>query len=115
MTSFLLYYGVFTVVSLYALWVGFIAIMHLKKVNEAKLLKGITYSLAVPLLLFGLVLDTVVNWTIMSVILLEFPREFLVTQRLKRYYKDRTWRGKFARWFSRTLLDLFDPSGNHID
>jgi len=65
------------------------------------------------LFIIGYILDIAVNWFVMSVMLLELPKEFTVTKRLKRHKQKGGWRGKVAEWFE-PLLDPFDPSGNHI-
>lgn len=48
----------------------------------------------------------------------EWPREWLVTQRLKRYLKTMphdSLQYKRAFWICHSSLDLFDPRGNHCD
>jgi hypothetical protein len=50
---------------------------------------------------------------LLSVILLELPRETTVTARLKRHNQGTGWRKTVAGWFE-PILDPFDPSGKHI-
>ena len=103
--------------SVWLLWTFYVAIMHLLKVHQAGNLKGLTRVFGYPVLLVGVILDTVVNWFVASIMFLEIPKEFLVTTRLQRHWKNdpKSWRGKLARSISNLLLDQFDPSGDHID
>jgi hypothetical protein len=52
--------------------------------------------------------------TIASLVFLELPREWLVTDRLQRHmHKSIGWRFWLAKYICDHLLDVFDPSGNH--
>ncbi len=67
-----------------------------------------------PVLIVGAVLDFLINFVICSVIFLEVPREFLVTQRLTRHIKkSNNYKQKIAKWICSNLLDSFDVTGNH--
>lgn len=99
----------------YVLWVFYLAVMNLKRVKDTGYqFKKHVLILAYPVLFLGLILDIVINLVFMTIIFLEFPRELLVTSRLKRHNNLGGWRGKIARNFFEPLLDPFDPSGNHI-
>lgn len=54
---------------------------------------------------------------IMSFVFFELPRydkkEFLLSPRLKRWNKTKTWRGKIAGWLCEHFLNQFDRSGDH--
>lgn len=100
--------------ALYLLWPFYLAVMNLKRARDEGKLTKVAYVLGAPILYVGWALDIAVNWFVMSVILLEFPRETTVTARLKRHKYDDGFRGKIARWFALHLLDTFDPSGKHI-
>jgi len=98
----------------YLLWVLFLAMMNLKRVNNAGLLTKPVVILGIPLLIVGHIVDAVINWTAMTLILFELPQELTVTARLRRHNKKSSgWRKKVAQWFE-PLLDPFDPSGDHI-
>lgn len=114
-TSLLIYFAV-SLGSLYLLWIFYLAVMNLKRVRDEGKLHGIAYALGLPILYVGLLLDVFVNWVLMTVVFLEFPKETLVTSRLKRHWKTapNSWRGKFARKFSNIMLDEFDD-GDHLD
>jgi hypothetical protein len=98
----------------YALWIFYLAVMTLKRARVAGQLSPLAFALGVPVLKVGLVLDVLVNVLVMTVVLVEPPREWLVTTRLKRHNRvGRGWRYKFANWCEQ-FLDPFDPSGDHI-
>lgn len=98
----------------YALWVFFLAVMHLQERRDAGTLGPVAYKLGVPVLIVGYALDFAVNVVVMTVVLLEPPHETTVTARLRRHRDNATWRGSLARWVGTQLLDPFDPSGRHI-
>jgi len=109
-----LIYIAFSACITYMLWVLYLAVMNLKRVKDIGLLTGKAIVLGTPILIIGLVFDALVNWLVMTVVLLEFPQEPTVTARLKRHNKTSTgWRKAVAVWFE-PLLDPFDPSGDHI-
>jgi hypothetical protein len=107
-------YPLYALAILYLLWIHYVFVMALKRARDAETLTRVAYWLGMPMLVIGLILDALVNIVVMTVILLEFPREWLVTGRLKRHAPDATWRGAVARWFALHLLDSFDPSGRHV-
>lgn len=101
-------------VAVWQLWVHFLAIMHLQERRDAGTLGPIAYRIGAVTLIYGYALDFAVNVVVMSVVLLELPRETTVTARLKRHKSDAGWRGQVARWVAAHLLDAFDPDGKHI-
>ena len=99
---------------IYALWVFYLAVMNLSRAKRDGTLKRTAYVLGVPVLIAGLVIDFLVNVFVMTVVLLEIPREITVTARLTRDNMSSTgYRKSVAAWFV-PLLDPFDPSGDHI-
>lgn len=110
----ILYLVGFLLFSVYALWTLYLAVMNLKRVKDTGGLTTVTKVLGYPLLFLGLFFDLIVNVFVVSFILLEFPKEFTVTSRLKRHNTEgKGWRKTVAKWFE-PILDPFDPSGNHI-
>jgi hypothetical protein len=100
--------------SSYALWIFYLAVMNLKRAKDAGLLTKTAMALGYPVLIVGYVLDFWVNITVMTFLLMEFPRETTVTARLKRHNNQSSgWRKSVALW-AEPLLDPYDPSGNHI-
>lgn len=99
---------------LYALWVFFLAVMSLKRAKDAGLLTTTAKCFGYPVLFAGLLLDFLANTFVLTVLLLELPREGTVTSRLKRHNAASTgWRKAVAAW-AEPLLDPYDPSGDHI-
>jgi hypothetical protein len=98
----------------YALYVWYAAVMNIKRVRDMGKLTWMGYVLGYPTLFIGLFLDLLVNWFVMTIILLEIPREFTVTSRLKRHHKEsKGWRLAVVKFFE-PVLDPLDPSGDHI-
>lgn len=99
---------------LYALWVFFLAVMSLKRAKDAGLLTTTAKVFGYPVLFTGLLLDFLANIFVLTLLLLELPREGTVTSRLKRHNARGTgWRKAVASW-AEPLLDPYDPSGDHI-
>jgi len=100
--------------ALYALWVFFLACMNLKRAKEAGQLTRRALVLGTPVLWIGYLLDAFVNATLMTIVMVELPREWLVTDRLARHHRTSTgWRLHVVKWFE-PLLDPYDPSGDHV-
>jgi hypothetical protein len=100
--------------SIYALWIFYLAVMSLKRARDAGEMSITAYRLGLPVLYLGLLIDFLVNVIILSIIMLELPKEWLVTSRLSRHLSAGTgWRAHVAAWFCTNLLDTFDPSGCH--
>jgi hypothetical protein len=98
----------------YLLYVFYSAVMNIKRVRDMGKLTTFGKVLGYPTLAIGLVLDLVVNTFVMTLILLELPRELTVTSRLKRHNKESTgWRLAVVKFFE-PVLDPLDPSGDHI-
>lgn len=103
--------------SIYVLWVFYLAVMNLKRAQDAGTISRVALFFGYPLLFAGVLLDWVVNVVVFTILFLEFPASpyELVTGRLKRHaYSAHGWRTSFAAWFSKSLLDAFDPSGKHV-
>ncbi len=100
--------------SIWLLWVFYLAVMHLKAVNDKTPLTGFVKWAAYTVLYPGLLIDFVVNMLPITLLFLELPKELLVTSRLSRHIHDEDgWRKKLAIWFCSKLLNPFDPSGCH--
>jgi hypothetical protein len=110
----LLVYLLVSAVSTYALWGFYLAVMNLKRAKNSGLLTRRAEILALPMLVIAYVLDCLVNWFVMTLVLLELPKEPTVTERLKRHNNGSdSWRTSVAVWIE-PLLDPFDPTGDHI-
>lgn len=119
------WYLLYAVVSLYLLWVFYLAVMSLARVKKASGLNTDSEQLGTLLLLIGYLLDFNANIGVMTVLLLEWPRETTVTSRLRRHNHpvDESlpllprllahWRLGVVRKFE-PILDPYDPGGDHI-
>lgn len=106
---------IFTVIlALYCLWVLYLAVMNLKRVRDLGKLSNTAKVLGTPILVLGYLIDFLLNAVLMSILLLELPRELTISERLKRHNtSSHGWKKSVSTWFE-PLLDPFDPSGNHI-
>ena len=101
--------------SFYVLWILYLAVMNLQRARDNGTITRAAYRLGLPLLYAGLLADFLVNVIPVSVLFLELPQEFLVTQRLTRHANSQSgFRKRLAVWFAQNLLDTFDPSGQHV-
>ena len=107
-------YVLASLVLTYALYVVYGSVMNIKRVRDAGKLTTMGKVLGYPTLIIGLFLDLLVNVFVMTFIMLELPREFTVTRRLKRHHAESNgWRLAVVKFFE-PVLDPLDPSGDHI-
>ncbi len=94
----------FTITLMFVTWTFFLAVMHLRIIRDTI---GFTRWNIVPayaVLVLGLVLDFTLM-LVMSVWLLDLPRELLLTGKLKRLIKtDMGWRGDVSEWICQNFL-----------
>ena len=105
----------FGLLFLWALWGVYVLVMGLYRAHLSKRLGKVALVLSLPFVVLGFAMDFVANVFLASVIFLEPPREWLVTDRLQRHMTAAAWRGRLARWICSQLLDVFDPTGAHCD
>jgi hypothetical protein len=112
----LLAYAVTAIVLLWALWLFYLATMSLWTVELAGKQTRFAANCAKPIMWIGAVLGFLVNTFVMTVVLLELPREMAVSPRLARHLHKPSpdYRTRFAQWFAANLLDAYDPRGVHI-
>lgn len=102
--------------ALYLLWLFYLAVMALKRAKIAGRLSRPALLLALPVLAVALAIDVMVNAVLVTLVMLERPREWTVSDRLTRHvHAGHGWRQAAARWVCVHLLDAFDPSGSHCD
>jgi hypothetical protein len=107
-------YLLFSAAALYGLYVFYCAVMNIKRVREMGKLTRVGMALGLPTLAIAATLDALCNIFVMSVLLAELPREWLVTTRLQRHHKESTgWRLAVVKFFE-PVLDPLDPDGDHI-
>lgn len=90
-------------------WLFYLAAMNLIKIREQ--LTGLAKVNGYILVTIGIVLDVAVNFILGTIIFVEIPREWLLTDRLQRHKrKPKTnWRYKIANYVCTNLLNPFDP------
>lgn len=110
--------SLYTIAAIYVLWIYYLAVMNLKRADDAGTIHPIArflgYAFVLPPAVF---LDWFLNMTLCTVLFADLPanKVELVTGRLKRYAVNPfTRRGKAAIWFTTSMLDVFDPSGKHL-
>lgn len=108
--------GLWTALAIYGFslgcWVLYVAAMNFKRVYDAgqagrfaRFNGRIVWFIAQPI-------DLLLN-ILWSILLLDFPRELLLSPKLKRLKKEGGWRGRIATFVCRELLNPFDPDGKH--
>lgn len=101
---------------LWGFWGLYVLVMGLYRAKLKGTLTREAYIMGWPYYAIGLIVDIVANLTVFSVLMLELPRELLVTSRLKRHRESGTgWRHDFALFICENLLDPLDPTGEHCD
>ena len=100
---------------LWAFYIFYLACMSLVRGYKAGTLTLASKILGYPIIAVGLVIDVFMNAIVFTLLFLERPREWLVTDRLKRHIKQHTIRAKIAGFICHQLLSPFDPSGDHCD
>lgn len=103
----------FTLLSPWVLYLFYAAVMNLKRARDEGKMTPAMKVFGLPMLYVGLLLDVFVNLIPVSLLLLELPKEWLVTSRFSRHIKKTGWRSRVAKWFCTNLLDSLDPSGCH--
>lgn len=110
--SIFMWYVVVGFAAFYLLWVFFLAVMSLKKAYESDTLSKPLIVLGFPILLVGFTIDFLVNVFFMTIVLVELPKEFTVSERLKRHRNESSgYRLTVAEAFV-PILNTFDP--DHI-
>ncbi len=76
--------------------------------------KRLIEILCAPIVIVAVLMDAFYNLTWATLFFLDLPQEWMLTARLKRYTAGPDdWRHKVAVWFCSTVLNPFDPSGQH--
>lgn len=102
------------VLSLYPLWICYLAVMGLQRARDAGTLTRDARILGTPMLYIGLLIDFLYNVVICTVLFLELPRELLVTSRVSRHkLHGQGFRKELATWICVNMLDPYDPDGCH--
>lgn len=89
-------------------WLFFLGVMALKKARDTVGIPGPAKPFAYVILAIGYTLDFLLNLAF-TVPMLDIPREFLLTDRLRRYKQSIGWRADFANWLCNSFLNFIDP------
>lgn len=93
----------------------FVALMYMRNIQDTIfMLHWSVRWVCYLLLLIGLVLDTLLNWIVLTIAFIEIPQECLSTAHVIRHKYDSThWRQDMALWFCANWLTPFDA--NHCN
>ena len=100
-------YAATAILSLYALWLGYVLTMHI--VHRWPQLPLAARVLGAPAALVAYALDVLLNWTLCTLAFADWPREKTITERLHRYQQTPGLRARVAAWVCGHLLNPFDP------
>lgn len=102
-------------VAFYVLWVSFLATANVEYSVAAKDVKLHVALTALPLVAVMITVDVLLNVLVMSLVLFELPREWTVSERLRRCIDlpKGSWRHGVAR-FVEAYVDPFDHLRDHI-
>lgn len=100
---------------LYIFYGLFVLVMGIYRAYLAKKITKVALVILLPWVIIGALFDVLSNILIATPLFLEVPKEWLVTDRLDRYLNTTptSWRGQIATWICTSLLDYFDPRGEH--
>jgi hypothetical protein len=102
--------------TLWALWILYVAMMNIKGSCAQGELPWQAKLMVIPTTLVFDLVEFVANVFVCTIIFLDWPREFTVSDRLRRYANNAQING-WQSWvlnFIRPMLDPFDPEGPHI-
>ena len=112
-----IYLSILTITWLYLFWCLYVLVMGVYRAHLDKRITGVIKWMSYPIVLLGLGVDVISQYTIATVFFADLPvkGEHLVTSRLQRYISSGSsnWRYKYAKWICDSILDPFDPSGDH--
>lgn len=93
----------------------FALVMNLYRAKLQGKLTRTQYVIGFPYFVVGGLLDVALNWSIGSLILLDLPREAVMTAHMQRLRKEEpdSWGAKVSAWICDQGLDSLDPSGDH--
>jgi hypothetical protein len=94
-------------------WAFYLAMCSLKRAHTANQIPKFLKPLAYVLLAGFLVADCVFNLIVGTIVFLQFPRQWLFTERCKANQSRWDWRRDAANWWCANWLNPFDPSGRH--
>jgi hypothetical protein len=99
----------FVIASLYGMWLAYVLAIHV--LNRWDRLPMASRVLGAPAAIFAYLADVLLNWTLVSLLFFDPPREATITSRLHRYQRTdpTSKRARVARFVCVHLLNPFDP------
>jgi len=112
MKELIIYWAVVSVLLFVSTFVCYVAIMKMREIkSEIYALHWTVRWVCFGILFVGLILDTLLNWGLLSVAFLEIPHEVLSTTRVVRHKRaNNGWRTTQANWWCKNFLTPFDKS-----
>lgn len=102
---------------LYLLWERYVIVMGLYGAHMRGQLYGLNKWMGVPSVILGMLLDCIGNIFVATFVFRQFPRQWLITTRLKEYKNDPKhygkWRQERAAWWCTHVLHPIDDG--HCD
>jgi hypothetical protein len=101
----------------YILFLSYVFVMGVKRVRDRGTLTKFSYTLSLPILAIGILIDVLVNQLYMSFICLDFTHIGTVTSRMKQYKYDDSatdWQKAVSAWIESHIDDFDDTPGGHI-
>lgn len=97
--------------TLAALFILYVIVMRLARKRDRGELKRTDKVVGAIVVPAGIFLDAAWNLTFATLVFWDFPQEWLLTARLKRYRRDEplSWRGKIAAFVCGKWLNPHDP------
>ena len=107
---------IFMALILWALWILYVSMMNIDRAMELGELPWQAKLMVYPTKFVFDMVEVVANTIVCTLIFLDLPKEFTVSDRLRRYYEDQNqakWRMVLVN-FVKPMLDPFDHKGPHI-
>ncbi len=95
-----------SIAALYAMWLGYVFAMHIINRWDALPLPSKVLGALPAVLVY--VADVILNWTVVTLLFFDLPRERTITDRLHRYQATPGRRAQLSRWVCQYLLNPFD-------
>lgn len=106
----------FVLLTLWSLWILYVAMMNINAVSQVQSLPWQSKLLVYPTVVVFEIVELIANILVCTLIFLDFPQEWTVSERLRRYKRNPEragWRMLLVK-FIKPMLDPFDPTGPHI-
>lgn len=107
--------ALYIIADLYLFFIVYVASMNMIRAHAEGVLNGYLWALCLPFVAFAIVYDFLHNITLFWLLFWNMPREWLVTDRLKKHIKEDTYQGRLSRFLCKKILSPFDYTKDHCD